>query len=284
MIVAQPLPGGPEKILLRGGYHGRYLPSGHLVYIHQGTLFPATFDIGRLEVTGQPAPALEGVTSHSGFGGAQFAHSDRGALVYLPGGTVGAELTIQWMDRAGKQQALRAVPGDYGFPRFSPDGRRLAVDMRERDQRGDVWVYEWERDTLSKLTFDPGQDIAPVWTPDGRRIAFASRRADKGTTNLYWQRSDGTGDAERLTESKHIQRPASWHPNGRFLAFTEFSLHTSTYDVMILEVEGNEASGWKPGKPTAFLSTPSVENFPESCANEGVEVKTRFTMTRSLLQ
>ena len=135
-IVARPLPGGPEKILLRGGYHGRYLPSGHLVYIHQGTLFAAAFDIGRLEVTGAPAPALEGVTSHAGFGGAQFAHSDRGALVYLPGGSVGAELTIRWMDRAGKQQALRAVPGDYGFPRFSPDGRRLAVDMRERDQRG----------------------------------------------------------------------------------------------------------------------------------------------------
>ena len=261
-IVAQPLPGGPEKILLRGGYHGRYLPSGHLVYIHEGTLFAAAFDIDRLEVTGQPAPAVEGVTSHAGYAGAQFAHSDRGALVYVPGGSVGAELTVQWMDRAGKQQPLRAVLGDYGFPRFSPDGQRLALDMRERGQR-DVWVYEWERDGLHRLTFDHVEDIAPVWTPDGHRIAFASRRADKATPNLYWQRSDGTGDAERLTESKQIQRPASWHPSGRFLAFTEFSLQTSSYDVMILEVEGNEASGWKPGKPTAFLSTPSEEYNPE---------------------
>ena len=261
-IVAQPVPSGPEKILLRGGYHGRYLPSGHLVYIHEGTLFAVAFDLGRLEVTGQPAPAVEGVTSHAGYAGAQFAHSDRGALVYVPGGSVGAELTIQWMDKAGKQQPLRAVPGDYGFPRFSPDGRRLAMDVRERGQR-DVWVYECERDTLHRLTFDHVEDIAPVWTPDGHRIVFASRRADKGTPNLYWQRSDGTGLAERLTESKQMQRPASWHPSGRFLAFTEFSLPTSSYDVMILEVEGNEASGWKPGKPTAFLNTSSEEYNPE---------------------
>ena len=261
-IVARPLSGGPEKILLRGGYHGRYLPSGHLVYIHDGTLFAAAFDLGRLEVTGQAAPALKGVKSHAGFGGAQFAHSDRGALVYLPGASVGAELTIQWMDRAGRPQPLRAVPGDYGDPRFSPDGRRLAMDVRERDQR-DVWVYEWERDTLSRLTFDPGEDTAPVWTPDGRRIVFGSRRADKGTRNLYWQRSDGTGDAERLTESNQMQVPASWHPSGRFLAFSEYSVQTSSFDVMILEVEGSEASGWKPGKPTVFLNTPSVEYNPE---------------------
>jgi serine/threonine-protein kinase len=258
MIVAQPLPGGPEKVLLRGGYHGRYLPSGHLVYINQGTLFAAAFDPARLEVTGPPAPAVEGVMSHSGFGGAQFAHSDRGALVYLPGGSVSAELTLQWMDSSGKPRPLRPVAGDYGFPRFSPDGRRLALNLRERGQ-SDIYVYDWEHDTLSRLTFDPAEDIGPVWTPDGRRIAFASRRADKGTPNLYWQRSDGTGEAQRLTESKQFQRPASWHPSGRFLALTEYSLETSSYDVMILEVEGSEASGWKPGKPAAFLSTPAEE-------------------------
>ncbi len=257
-IVAQPLPSGPKKILLRGGYQGRYVPSGHIVYIREGTLFATAFDLDRLEVTGEPVPAVEGVTSNLE---AQFAVSDRGSLVYLPGPGVGTDLSIDWMDSAGKPRPLRAVRGDYGNPRFSPDGSRLALDVRDGSQ-SDVWVYEWERDTPSRLTFDPGVDTRPIWTPDGTRITFASDRADKRVPNLYWQRADGTGEVERLTESKNPQYPASWHPSGRFLAFFEGSPKASA-DLHILPIEGSEAAGWKPGNATVFLSTAFAEMNPE---------------------
>ena len=108
---------------------------------------------------------------------------------------------------------------------------------------------------------NPTDDVKPVWTPDGRRIVFASRRADKSTVNLYWQRADGTGDVQRLTESKNQQDPASWHPGGKFLAFWELNPQTGT-DLMILPMEGDEASGWKPGKPTVFLNSPFNEREP----------------------
>ncbi len=101
---------------------------------------------------------------------------------------------------------MRAATGVYNYIRFSPDGQRLALEILEGENR-DVWVYEWGRDTLSRLTFDPSVDRAPVWTPDGRRIAFSSTRADQATGNLYWQRADGTGEAERLTESKNHAIP-----------------------------------------------------------------------------
>jgi len=39
-------------------------------------------------------------------------------------------------------------------------------------------------------------------------------------------------------------------------------LHAASQDVMILPIEGDETSGWKPGKPTVFLDGPSVENEP----------------------
>jgi Protein kinase domain/WD40-like Beta Propeller Repeat len=258
-LMVQPLPGGTRKIVQRGGYHGRYLPSGHLVYIHDGTLFAAPFDLDRLEVTGQPVVALESVRSNSITGGAQFSVSDGGTLVYLPGQSKGGGIPLQWMDHAGKTTPLRTTLANWFNPRFAPDGGRLAMEIREGPS--DVWVYELARDTLTRLTADPAEDATPVWTPDGNGIVFASARADKSTLNLYVQRADGIGEAQRLTESTNVQQPGSWHPSGKFLAFEETTPQTKI-DIMILPVEGDSASGWKPGKPRVFLNGPHVEAEP----------------------
>jgi serine/threonine-protein kinase len=256
-LVVQPLPTGARKIVQRGGYYGRYLPSGHLVYIHDGTLFAAPFDLDRLELTGQPVPALESVAAIPRSGGAQFAVAGNGTLVYLPGQSASNAVPISWMDREGKTTPLRATPANWSNPHFAPDGRRLALDIFDRNQ-SDVWVYDWARDTLSRLTSDPADDAKPVWTPDGRRIVFGSTRADKSTFNLYWQRADGTGEVERLTDSKNSQQADSWHPSGKFLSFAETNPQTGQ-DLMILPMEGGEASGWKPGKPTVFLNSRFAE-------------------------
>ena len=130
--MVQALGGGSMKVVHRGGYHGRYLRSGHLVYIRDGTLFAAPFDLGRLELAGSPAPVLEGVMATPASGGAQFAFAERGTLVFLPSFTRGVNLPIQWMDRAGKTGPLRAVAGNYDNLRFSPDGRKLATASWDR--------------------------------------------------------------------------------------------------------------------------------------------------------
>jgi len=258
-LVVQPLPAGARKVVQRRGYYGRYLASGHLAFIHDGTLFAAPFDLDRLELTSEPVPILEGVVSNT-FGGGQFAVSNNGTLVYLPGQSVSNDKPIDWMHRDGKTSPLRTTPANWNNLQFGPDGRRLAMDVNDGKQL-DVWIYEWERDTPSRLTFDPSDELKPVWTPDGRRIVFASNRGDKSTPNIYWQRADGTGAVQRLTNSKNRQLPASWHPSGKFLAFSEFSSQTNE-DLMILPMVGDEATGWKPGEPAVFLNTPFVEFEP----------------------
>lgn len=259
-VVVQSLPTGPKKVVQRGGYHGRYVRSGHVVYMHEGTLFAVPFDLRRLEPAGQPAPVLQGVTATQGNGGAQFSFSDRGRLVFLPGGSPGIDVPILWLDGAGKTELLRAAPGNYNNIRFSPDGRKLAVDVRDGRER-DVWVYEWARDTMSRLTFAPGEDSSPVWTPDGERMAFASTRAGGTTPNIYWQRADGAGEAERLAESMNPQFPVSWHPSGRFLAFHETNPQTRS-DIMVLTMDGDEAAGLRPGKVRPFLDSGFIELHP----------------------
>jgi Tol biopolymer transport system component len=260
-LVVQPLPTGAPKIVLQGGYYGRYLPSGHLVYMHAGTMFAVPFDLTRLEVMGQAVPVLENVTASPAVtGGAQFAVSPGGTLVYVPGQQVETDAPVVWMNREGQTTALRTKAANWANPAFSPDGRQLAMYINDGTQ-SDIWIYDVMRDALARFTFEPSDESLAAWTADGRRIAFASNRADKSASNLYWQRADGTGEVQRLTESPNAQIPTSWHPSGRFLAFFEVNPKTRN-DLMILPMEGNEAAGWKPGKPTVFLSTPFSEAFP----------------------
>lgn len=244
--------------VVRGGFNGRYVPSGHLVFMHGGSLFAVPFDLNRLEVTGQVVPVIDGVPTVAG-GGAQFAVSGHGTLVYAPGQAGLDAFPIDWMDREGKTRPLRTTSVNWTSPRFSADGRRLAFDSNESGQT-DVWVADWQRDTASRLTSSPGNHQEPVWTPDGQRIVYAADR-NEGAFNLFWQRADGSGEVQRLTESINPQYPSSWHPSGKFLAFAQVNARTS-FDLMILPMDGSETSGWKPGKPYPFLASSFSEVDP----------------------
>jgi Tol biopolymer transport system component len=243
----------------RGGFHPSYLPTGHLVYLHEGTLFAVPFDLKRVEVTGQPAPVLEGVVTNHGNGGAQFSFSETGNLVYVAGRGVFETVSIYWMDRQGKFTPLRDTPGGYLNPAFSPDGKRLALEIND-GKRSDIWVYGWERDTLTRLTFGGEYNSRPVWTPDGRRITYSSFEKS-GDFSLYWKQADGAGDALRLTESKNEKNAQSWRPDGKVLAFYQLNAGSS-WDILTLPVEGNEKSGWKLGEPQPFLNSPFSEITP----------------------
>jgi len=258
-IVVYSMTSGQRKTVQRGGFYARYLPSRHIVYMHEGTLFAVPFDLKRLEVTGQPAPILEGMVANSGTGGAQFSFSDTGNLVYVAGGGGSQNVSIDWMDREGKFTPLRETPGNYLNPALSPEGKRLALEIFD-GKRGDIWVYEWERDTLTRLTFGGEANVFPVWTPDGQRIVYSSQEKG-GEYSLWWIRADGAGDAQRLAESKNNQFVGSWRPDGKVLAFFQLNPGTN-FDIMTLPIEGNEKSGWKPGESKPFVNSAFNEAEP----------------------
>jgi serine/threonine-protein kinase len=251
-VIVQTLPNGPRKVLIRGAYYGRYLPSGHLLYVHDATLFAAPFDLARLEVTGPAAPVLRDFAVNMPVGTAEIVITDAGTVAYLSSSQYLDTLSapLDWVNRDGTSTPMRTTPARWMRPRFAPDGRRLAFDLFDGAQY-DLWTYDWSRDVLSRLTFEWA--MGPVWTPDGRRIAFTSLRGGK-QRNLYWQQVDGTGEAQRLTHSDRRQLAGSWDPSGRTLAFTEYDPQTAAPTIMLLRLEGDNASGWKPAQPTAFMN------------------------------
>jgi serine/threonine-protein kinase len=258
-VMVQPLKGGPPRQIRAGGYYPRYVASGHLLYMRDGMLFGAPFDRDRLETAGNPTPVAEGVLGSIVTGGAQFAVSNAGTMVYEAGQGIGRTAPMHWMDADGTTTTLRAEPAEWFQPRFSPDGRKLAMSIRHGGD-SDIFIYEPQRD-LTKLTFDSSFDMAPVWTPDGKWIAFSSDRASSSAGNIYWKRSDGTGSIERLTDSPNRQAPQSFHPSGRYLAFQE-TPPSGGGDVMVLALEGDPSTGWKAGTPKPFLATPAIEVNP----------------------
>jgi serine/threonine-protein kinase len=146
---------GERKVLHRGGSYARYLGSGHLVFAREGTLFAAPFDLGRLELTGSPAPVLEGIASNPFHGSAQFDVSANGLLVYLGGGQQLYRYSMVWVDRDGAATPLSEEQKTYGEPHFSPDGSKLAVQVFEAGRtNSDVWVYDLKRGVPTRLTFE----------------------------------------------------------------------------------------------------------------------------------
>jgi Tol biopolymer transport system component len=208
---------GMSKVLIRGGSHAHYVPTGHLVYGVTGTLRAVPFDLGRLDVAGTPAPVLDGVVT-TGNGAADVAVAANGSLVYVPGRDGARQRSVVSVDRQGRSSPLPGLPPDsYRDVRVSPDGGRLALATE-----ADVWTYDVVRATLSRLTTDAASDRSPLWTPDSQRIIFRSTRARY--PELFWRPADGTGRDERLlTRAKELidLYPSGWSADGRQLLFTE---------------------------------------------------------------
>lgn len=206
-IVALSLDTGEQKVVVTGGFHGRYVQSGHLLYAVGSTLRAIGFDIDTLEPVGGPISMVDGIVT-KGSGGADFGVSETGSLVYVrgAGGNTSQGRTLVWVDRDGREIVIPAPVSEYDGPRISPDGRYVALAVGGGN--ADVMIYDLQRDTSTRFTFEPGRDGYPTWSPDGQRVLFSSDR--DGPINIYSKSADGTGQAERLTTSEAFEYPLSW--------------------------------------------------------------------------
>jgi serine/threonine-protein kinase len=257
-IAVRSLATGEQKILLKDGADARYASSGHLVFARRGTVMAAPFDPSRLELTGAPVALVEGVM-HSinqlnlgtDSGAAHFSVSNRGALVYATGGIrPDPRRMLVWMDRNGSREPLPIPPGTYLGPRLAPVGKRVAV-FTGLSRASRVWTLDLETGAMTPVTTADERASQNVWAPHGDRIAFNSQ-AQRG---LFWKNADGTGIAERLTQSNYLHEPSAWSPDGKVLAFVE-NHPTTGPDIWGIDVSGSDRL------PKPIVATASAERHP----------------------
>jgi serine/threonine-protein kinase len=121
---------------------------------------------------------------------------------------------------------------------------------------GSVWVKDLERGTTSRLTSLPGHNTSPVWAPDGRSIVVGSLYGP--APGIYWIRSDGSGEPQRLTEGKTTQLPYSFSPDSKRLAFLQLSAggHPEIWTAPVEVGRDRGVPLARLGKAEPFLATP----------------------------
>ena len=238
-----------QKTVLENARQAHYLPTGHLVYELSGTgnLMAVPFDLGRLEVTGEPVPILEGVRQTGG-GSVDYSVSEEGTLVYVPS-QAQLERNVVWVDREGRETLVTEEKREYSAPQISPDGKQVAFSMHSGGSPNSIWIYDLEQDSFNRLTLEGTIAGAAAWTPNGKWLTFQSN--PDGQRNIYRQLADRSGLPERLTNSPFTEMPTSWSPNGQLLAFHRQS-QTADWDIAILDME-------KDSEAQIFISSPFID-------------------------
>jgi serine/threonine-protein kinase len=249
-LAALDLESREQTILLQGGSGARYAPTGHLIYSAEGRLHAVGFDAESLELIAEPVPLpVDGLQMVRG-AAADFDVSSDGTLVYVPSSAPASMRTLAWIDRQGREEPIAAPPRRYTYPDISPDGSRVAIDLSEGLQR-DVYIWDFGRESLSRLTDDSGEDTFPHWSPDGQRVFFSSNRG--GTFNIYSRTADGTGTAELVLDSPSTQFLVGLTPEGdRLLAAQSGADRGRDFDVVAVTLED-------PAQTEILLSTNYTE-------------------------
>ncbi len=160
--------------LVRGGTQPEYVDvssgsdaDGFLVYVLAGTLRAVRFNPRTRTVEGDPVSVIEAVVTKQ-TGAAEFSLSRRGSLVYVPGEAVSEARprSLVWVTRGGVELPIDAPRRAYQSLRLSPDGKRVALYIADQEQ--DIWIRDFARRTLFRLTKTPSFDVAPC-LDDGRQ-------------------------------------------------------------------------------------------------------------------
>jgi len=251
---------GQRQQIVRTGAKAVYIRPraaypGYLLWVQDQTLLAQRFDPDRLVRSGDPVSVAEDIGLNPGTTiRAAFWASEAGLLVYIANPTFGKRPAV-WMSRDGKVLGEAGPEDTYLSIALSPDLSRLAMTHADstsgRSSNVDIWLREFARGIMTRLTFNAADDRYPVWSPDGKQVAFASNR-EAGIFQIYLKDSSGTGMEERLTDGPTPKTPLDWSKDGKFILYREETASRNR-DLLAVRVTGDR-------KPIPVLTSPFADN------------------------
>jgi Tol biopolymer transport system component len=224
----------PEPKKIRDGGSIPMYANGHLLFIEDNALMAQPFDLERLDVTGEGVRIGDEILLGGAPGSAGLFAVSAGVIAYQSG--VNNRATFVWLDQRGRQQGAPSETRAFGYPQLSPDGRHLAITLREdHDRNRDLWVFDTVRGSRTRVTDNPSDDFAPVWSPDSTQIVYTAMRRTEGDNdlNLYVRNWGTDGSDRRLLVRPGIEIPSSWSADGRFILFQTQSPNA---DILMLSI------------------------------------------------
>jgi Tol biopolymer transport system component len=221
--------------------------SGHIVYVDGSgdtvAIWALPFSLATLQPAGKAFPIAQRGSSPQ--------VSRTGTLVYSDAPS--DRMQLIWCDRSGRTLSTLGEPQVQDGMTLSPDGRRVAVQIRDRDW--DIWVYDLERGIKTRFTSDAAAEQLGAWSPSGDEIVYASNR--NGNFDIFSRPSNGNGEPRLLVGTPLNERSPDWSPGRQYLIYAAFSPGTR-HDLLYRERRPDGTLG----DPVVFLQTPSDEGNP----------------------
>jgi serine/threonine-protein kinase len=230
-IEAVPISGGMRKVIIRNGGSPFYIPTGHLLYVRQTTLFAVRFDPDTLQTIGDAVPLVTDVkTTRAGLLAMGFYDAaNNGSLIYRKASDSSAlplfaGSGIESIDLAGKRHRFRIdAASRYFAPRVSPDGDRIALNVLglAGSMVPEVSVYDIRREDQTKIVSAGGVSLNPTWVPPRGRYLIFTKLVGVSRSELQWKPADG-GQPQTLLPAVRVSAGGSFRGDGRKLAFVSF--------------------------------------------------------------
>jgi eukaryotic-like serine/threonine-protein kinase len=245
----------PRQILERAS-NVQY-SDGYLLYLRETVLVAQRFDPKSLKFGGDPVPVAEKLDYWNARDIAAFTAA-HGTLVFRHGSL--QKTQPMWVDRTGKELGRFGEVGLYSLPKPSSDGSMVGLIRPDPDTgRGDVWIVDTGRNTVSRSTFADASNINYAFSPDAKRIAVTTI-AGAISGGMWIQPTNGSGNQEKLETPKSFASVNSWSPSGRYLFFI-LQNNATRQDVHYIDLNGDR-------KLTSFLQSPANETGPVLSPND----------------
>jgi serine/threonine-protein kinase len=210
-----------------------------------GAIMGAHWDARKKNIEGSPVPLVSDVDVNQTTGAAQAGMSATGSLVYLTAG--GANRLVK-VDARGQASPLLPEERPYAYPRYSPDGRKIAIAIAASGQR-DIWVIDIAGQTVSRLTSGGFISDRPEWTPDSKRILYRTGRTARSA--IWWRAADMSDtESALLSNDKEDFYEGVVTPDGKWLVY---QVDTAGADIGAMSLAGDR-------KRMGIVTTPSVED------------------------